>query len=542
MAPTEPVPAGPRAPAEIASAPVSPQFDVGAPNQAERAEQTQTAPVHTVTLKTQLKEKWHARVGKTTFRTTLAQVGHSIVLGTHGQSLNGKNEPSDGVYVIDGATGHTQRTIRTPGTGDLDVGGVAVDGDVVYFTADNAQIAAASLSSGKILWKQAARGKARPAPALGDLNRDGHVDVVVGDESGALRALDGRDGANLWAAATGTNEYGAGGFIAAAAIVDIDGDGGDDVVAGARDGILTAYRGRDGQVIWQVQEKSGMHASPCYADFDQDGRPELLAAWSYGDVAILDARTGTRRWSARLEQDGGGIEGLFGTPVPLAGAPGVLIAPTAWWGEADGIIGVGVDEREFRAHLGRVSASAVVGDLDMDGVNEAVIGTETGKLVALHADGGYSELAQLKGAIEAPALLADVDGNGSVELLVASNDGLLTCFESGSRAPPVIARFRGASNHNRGDFGSVQLGWRSRASSRVQPPQARSPGNVRLDYLVCCTALQQAAALAPAPPNALYLQASAQCNTLAAKGLDRKSALSTLAQALGTLPLPAQCR
>src|SRR4030095_14729621 len=120
-------------------------------------------------------------------------------------SLNAKNEPSDGVYVLDGATGRVQRTIHTPGVGDLDVGGVAVDGDVVYFTTDNGQIVAASLSSGKIVWKSVARGKVRAAPALADLNGDGHVDVVVGDESGELRSLDGRDGRALWTVLTGKN-------------------------------------------------------------------------------------------------------------------------------------------------------------------------------------------------------------------------------------------------------------------------------------------------------------------------------------------------
>src|SRR4029079_16346843 len=147
-----------------------------------------------------------------------------------------------------------------------------------------------------------ARGKVRPAPALGDLNHDGQVDVVAGDEEGILRALDGRTGNPLWTAATGMNEYDAKGFIAAAAIADLDGDGTDDVVAGARDGVLHAYRGPHGQILWQAQKDSGLHASPSVVDIDQDGKPEILAAWSYGDIAIFDGRTGERRWVTRLEQ------------------------------------------------------------------------------------------------------------------------------------------------------------------------------------------------------------------------------------------------
>ena len=174
--------------------------------------QTSTPRVRAARSRTPLQKRWSARVGKTTFRTTMALVGDLIVIGTHGATLQGKNERSDGVYLVDAKSGKVKTSIHTPGTGDLDVGGIAVDGDVVYFTTDNSQIVAASLGSAKVLWKASARGKVRPAPALADLNGDGQVDVVVGDEEGILRAIDGKSGQSLWVAATGVNDYDARGF------------------------------------------------------------------------------------------------------------------------------------------------------------------------------------------------------------------------------------------------------------------------------------------------------------------------------------------
>jgi len=189
---------------------------------------------------------------------------------------------------------------------------------------------------------------------------------------------------------------------------------------------------------------------------------------------------------------------VSGSPAPLSGRPGVLIAPTAWWGsKEDGVIGVGVDKREFKGFEGRVSASAVVTDLDHDGVREAIIGTEKGNVIALRADGGYAKLVTLGGAIEAPAMLADVDGNGTYELLIASNDGKLTCFETGSTAKPDISRFRGESPHNRGDLAKVSLGWQSSAdatdpqpgatssvgSRAAEPPPAPRPGRAPRRFL-----------------------------------------------------------
>jgi outer membrane protein assembly factor BamB len=518
----------------------SAEFDVIPLDEPEWRSQTSTPPVRVRAPRAPLVKRWSARIGKTTFRTTMALAGDALVVGTHGATLQGKNERSDGVHVIDAKTGKGKTLIHTPGTGDLDVGGVAVDGDVVYFTTDNSQIVAASLGSGKILWKAPARGKVRPAPALADLNGDGHVDVVAGDEEGMLRALDGKNGQMLWSAATGVNDYDARGFIAAAAIADLDGDRRDDVVAGARDGILTAYRGQDGSVLWQLPNESGIHASPSVADFDQDGRPEILAAWSYGNIAIVDGATGRKRWLTRLEQDDGGIEGLFGSPVPLPGAPGVLIAATAWWGKDDGVIGVGVQQRAFKSFEGRTSASAVVTDIDGDTIKEAILGNEKGKLVAFTAGGERMELAALAGPIEAAVLLADPDRNGKFELFVASNDGLLTCFDTGSTAQPDLPRFRGSSAHNRGELGPVRMGWRASKGRAGPPPDA--PNGIRVDYLRCCTALTEAAGRAPAPENSELLGAAGLCNSLAARATPRARALEAISQKLkGKAGLPSPC-
>ncbi len=485
-----------------------------------------------------LSQKWTAKVGKTTFRTTMAVSAGKVVIGTHGATLDGKNEASDGVYVLDAKSGAQTGLVRTPGSGDRDVGGIAIDGETVYFTTDNSQIVAATLA-GKVLWTAKASGKVRPAPALADLDGDGAVDVVVGDESGALRALRGTTGAPLWTVKTGESEYGARGYVAAVAIADLDGDGHDDVVAAARDAIVAAYRGKDGGLLWQKGGDSGIHASPTIADFDLDGAPEVLAAWAYSQVSILDGKTGTSRWTTNLQRDDGGIEGLFATPTPLPGAPGVLVAGTAWWDEADGVILVGAEARKFRAFEGRVTASAVVVDLDNDGRPEAIVGTEKGTLLAFTADGRRAELAQLGGPIEATAMVADVDGDGKQELLVASNDGLLTCFGTSATSPAYVSRFRGESAHNRGDLGKTALGWRA-----GQPGAAPTrPGTaIRIDYLQCCQDLVQQAQRAASPDDAKLLQAASKCNSLAAVGVERAGALTSIAEAAGGATLPSSCQ
>ncbi len=538
--PDPPPPPPPDAPKAIAT---PGQFEIGkivaSPSWADR--QKTTSPVQTVTMP-RLRQKWSATIGKTTFRTTMLVVGKELVIGTHGKSLSGKNERDDGVYFLDAATGKRKRFVKTPGRGDLDVGGVAVDTATgrLFFTTDNGQIVATTLD-GKPVWTAKAQGKVRPAPALGLFNDDQTLDIVVGDERGVLRALDGQTGKELWHVDTGVNDYDARGFLGAAAVGDLDGDGRDDVVAGARDGVLAAYTGRTGRVLWQHGNSSGIHASPTIADFDLDGRPEVLSAWSYGNLAVLDGETGALRWGTVLQQDDGGIEALFGSPTPLPGAPGVIVSGTSWWGKDDGVIGVGVDRRMFKAFEGRTTSSAVVTDLDGDGKLEAIFGTEAGKLISLGPDGSYAVLGKVRGAVEAPTLLADADGNGQWELFVASNDGKLTCFETGSKATPFISRFRGDDPRNRGQLGQVKLGWVSkRTGAGAAAPHGG--GGIRIDYLSCCTALQDSARRAPEPQNVNYLKAAALCTGLAAKNVERSEALRRVKTFTRGAPLPGACR
>jgi hypothetical protein len=417
-----------------------------------------------------LKRRWRARVGLTTFRSTLSATAGAIVIGTHGKSLSGVNEASDGVYVLDAKTGKLLRFVATPGSGDRDVGGVALDQEAIVFTTDNAQVVRARLDDGALQWQAGLFGKARPAPALGQLNGVGALDVVVGDEIGMLYAIDGDSGKPLWVKPTGKNDYDASGFVAAAAIADLDADGQVDVVAGARDGALVAYAGRDGHELWRQADGSGIHASPSIGDFDGDGRLDVLAAWSYSRIAIFAAASGELRYEQRLEQDSGGIEGLFASPVPLPRrtGPAWLVQGTSWWGGSrgkrttdtvDGVVLAGQMGREFRSDEGRVSATAVILDLDDDGSFEAVLGTEAGELLALGADGTRRSLGRLGGSIEATALVTDVDGDGTFELLVASNDGFVTCLQTESRTPPLLARFRGNANDNRGTLDGFDLRW-----------------------------------------------------------------------------------
>jgi hypothetical protein len=109
----------------------------------------------------------------------------------------------------------------------------------------------------------------------------------------------------------------------------------------------------------------------------------------------------------------------------------------------------------------------------------------------------------------------------------------------------VVSRFRGNSADNRGDLGPIKLGWRSAARERKDGDfrGGGASGQIRIDYLVCCKALTEAATRAPSPENAELLRAASTCNSLAAAAKDRTEALESLErQTLGKATLPKECR
>jgi outer membrane protein assembly factor BamB len=404
-----------------------------------------------------LQPKWSANVGLLTFKSTMIASGGRVVVGTHGRSSGGLDEASDGVYVLEGASGKVLQKIAVPGKGDLDVGGVAMDGETIFFTTDLGLVVAAG-TDGVVKWstKVASAGaqnapptgpnrvgaaaaapasastKLRPAPALARTRSVEALEVVVGDEAGKLTVLDAKTGTILWSMDTGQNEYGARGFVASAAIADVDGDGRDDIVAGARDGALVAYRGTDGKPFWRATGQSGIHASPSILDVGGDGKLEVIGAWSYSTVAVFDLATGKQKWGASLNLPAGGIEGLFSSPVPVAGptrGSGFIAIGSSWWGAEDGVTLVG-SRRALRHAEGRTTSSAVVTDLDDDGVLEAIFVTEAGAVVSVDTQGRRAELAKVAAKAEATPLVADVDANGTFELLVVGGDGVLRCFET----------------------------------------------------------------------------------------------------------------
>ncbi|NEW08803.1 VCBS repeat-containing protein [Paenibacillus sp. SYP-B3998] len=130
-----------------------------------------------------------------------------------------------------------------------------------------------------------------------DVNGDGRKDLVVSDESGAVRFLpqlaSGKFGKPAAVLAGGKPLQLPGG-PAAAAVADIHGDGKLDLVLGEADGRVRLYKGRsaagldleEGSVIITLP-RNATNAAPAVRDMNGDGRPDLVVGSSDGDLQVF---------------------------------------------------------------------------------------------------------------------------------------------------------------------------------------------------------------------------------------------------------------
>lgn len=254
------------------------------------------------------------------------------------------------------------------------------------------------------------------APAIADLDGDGHAEVIAGftvfDSRGRLRWQ--RPGA------TGNNNFGP---ITVA--VDLDGDGQMEVVGGNM-----AYHA-DGTPAWAegVPARSVPDGWVAVADFDRDGAPEVVAV-AQGSVRIF-TRTGQLYSTTGATVPGNGgpptvadLDG-DGTPDIAVAGSNSLTAFRVGAGAGHPITTLWqVPSRDFSSNF----TGSSVFDFDGDGRAEVIYGDEC---FARVYDGRGDGMGGTATRFQVPntsctgteyPVVADINGDGKAEFVVVSND------------------------------------------------------------------------------------------------------------------------
>jgi hypothetical protein len=261
------------------------------------------------------------------------------------------------------------------------------------------------------------------SPALTDVNRDGRKDVIASAYS--LVALDGRTGQLLWRAGSTANRTWPGVVVA-----DLDRNGAAEIVTAQSGGVLTVYD-LAGNVRWQRTPTSSELRGLAAADLDGNQGPLELIVTAAGNgrtnTFVYDSNGFLRSGWPQLPSDGNGsyASGVYNANAAVGNldqSDGRLeiVVPS----DVHYISAYKPDGSQLKANAASYPGRQYWGQV---GVWESLT-TEQRGWGACSGDRAERYRANFA---DGPAVIADLDGNGTRELVVTGN--MYDCLDYSSR-------------------------------------------------------------------------------------------------------------
>jgi len=327
--------------------------------------------------------------------------------------------------------------------------------------------------TGKLLWERTGEPGENLGTGLegaGDVDRDGAGDVAAGAPgSGHAYVYSGRDGRTLLTL-TGTAQESYGNSVAGAG--DQNGDGHADVIIGAPgsdaagEGAGRAYvvSGKDGALLATLEGQQAGDAFGSIVAGKKTGRgtPVLVGAPGGGPndrgaVSVFPSLTRPPTTVITADSTGAALGGMFTSLVGDVNGDKVPdVYATDFSNSAKGpatgraYVHSGADGRRLYTLTGEHAGdgfgigSADVGDVNRDGFDDLVIGAwqysavaPSGGKVYLYSGKDGTLLRQITGRVPGETLgfdatgIGDVDGDGTIDLLLTSSWSNVNGFQSG---------------------------------------------------------------------------------------------------------------
>ena len=326
-------------------------------------------------------------------------------------------------------------------------------------------------------------GETNLYPAFADFDGDGDLDLALGTANSRVLYFEntqatptgsgsggmdpGAPGGPLGAVLAATNPFAAFGIggDAAPSLGDLDGDGDLDMAVGGTNSKIQIYKNVGGVFTRDMNDgfdDFGIAATSRPAIGDQLGTPaaEITIGYSAGNRVILNVIERTANGGAIGvasnrnpftnnvnfrgpipavgDLDGDGINDAIVRDADATPVLRYFVRSGATYSERTG------GNNPFRG-LPAVGITPAIGDVDLDGDNDVLVGTTAGTvLLVLNTPSGFVYSGTLpgiaaSGAVVFPAI-GDIDADGVVELLLGQADGTIDTYDLGAGvAAPVTA-------------------------------------------------------------------------------------------------------
>ncbi len=305
------------------------------------------------------------------------------------------------------------------------------------------------------LWGQ---GINNTKPSFADLDNDGLLDMIVGEEDGQLKHYEQNAvGSTIFNLISEHFNGASAGEYSAPSFTDLDGDSLLDLVMGKSSGDLNHYeQNAAGSTVFTTMSDQfsgidvGYHSTPSFTDLDGDGLLDLIIGESSGTLKHYEQVAADSAAFNLVSENFNGIDvGYYSAPIfrDLDG-DGLLDMIVGKENgqlnhyEQNAVGSTTLNLISYNFNNIDVGGYAVPGftDLDSDGLLDLIIGEVDGNLnhYEQHAAGStvfnpISEfLIQMKrmdvGTTSAPCA-ADLDGDGLLDIIVGEGNGNLNHFE-----------------------------------------------------------------------------------------------------------------
>jgi len=304
----------------------------------------------------------------------------------------------------------------SPALADMDGDGTL---DVIIGDQANKMVAYSGVD-GSVIWTFPTSGWVDSSAALANMGGDSTLDVIFGCLDKNVYCVDGATGLELWHATT------TGGIISSPTLANIKGDFHLDVIIGSMDGSVYAFDGVDGSSLWSFPTGAGVFSSPGAADLNDDDIPDFVVGSRDGYVYAIDGNSGLEIWSFPINEwvnSSPALTDLNGDDVPdavVAGLDGDVYA-------LDGTDGGEIWSFPTGSY---VWTSPAIGYINGDDVPDVVLGADSSSVYAIDgATGAQIWEFPSNDRIWSSAALVDLTTDGIPEAVVGSDDGNLYAID-----------------------------------------------------------------------------------------------------------------